>query len=157
MCENRLCRGSLAQPKNNMGLAECKINAATDVFNRVELLIMARIGPEQIEITASGVELGVPGAHRWWEDESRIILVYSKSEIAGCLQVSLKALDSWIRKGAPVFQEGSNGKSYQLDVVAFVEWVRAFRGGISIHELRRRDEIAYCEYLRAELERLGRG
>jgi hypothetical protein len=96
-----------------------------------------------------------PGVYRWWEDENRTILVYSKSEMAGCLDVSLKTVDGWIRRGAPVFEKGSNGHRYLLDVVAFVEWVRARRAGVSIYELRRHDEAAYREYLRAELERLG--
>jgi hypothetical protein len=105
----------------------------------------------------SAVDLVPPGSYRWWEDDSRTILVYSKSEMAECLDVSLKAIDGYIRRGAPVFQRGSSGHRYLLDVVAFVEWVRARRAGVSIYELRRHDEAAYHEYLRAELERLGTG
>ncbi len=149
--------GSLAQPKTNMGLAERDLRVATSLFSQGGVVDMGSIGPDQKEIGPSGVEFGAPGAHRWWEDESRPILVFSKSEMAECCQVSLKTVDSWIRKGAPVFQQGASGKSYQLDAVAFVEWVRAFRGGISIDELRHRDEVTYCEHLHAELKRLGRG
>lgn len=102
-----------------------------------------------------GVELVPPGSRRWWEDENRVILVYSKSEMAGCLGVSLKTVDGWVRQGAPVFEQGSNGRRYLLDTAAFVEWVRARRGGISIDQLRRRDEATYRAFLQAELERLG--
>lgn len=97
-----------------------------------------------------------PGAYRWWEDDHRIILAYSKSEMAGCLGVSLKTVDTWIRQGAPVFEPGSNGRRYSLDAVAFVEWVRARRAGLSIDQLRRRDEAGYREYLFAEFDRLGK-
>ena len=67
--------------------------------------------------------------------------------MAECLKVSLKTIDTWIRKGAPVFDRGTNGKAYLLDSVAFVEWTRAYRSGISIEELRRADEADPCMHL----------
>jgi phage terminase Nu1 subunit (DNA packaging protein) len=108
-----------------------------------------------VEREESEVVVRSPGSYRWWEDESRIILAYSKSEMAGCLRVSLKTIDTWIRQGAPVFEKGSNGRRYLLDAAAFVEWIRARRAGVTIAELRVADETRYREYLRAELERLG--
>jgi phage terminase Nu1 subunit (DNA packaging protein) len=78
--------------------------------------------------------------YKYWEDQNRIIFVYSKAEMAECMEVTLKTVDDWIRKGAPVFERGGNGKPYRLDAIAFVEWVRSYRAGISIEELRRRDE-----------------
>jgi phage terminase Nu1 subunit (DNA packaging protein) len=88
--------------------------------------------------------------YRWWEDDGRTIVIYNKSEMAGCLEKSLKTIDTYIRQGAPVFGEGSNGKEYRLDAVAFVEWVRARRAGISAAELRTRDEAdPVCHLLQA--------
>jgi phage terminase Nu1 subunit (DNA packaging protein) len=78
--------------------------------------------------------------YKWWEDKDRPILVYNKSEMAECFDVSLKTVDSWCRKGAPIFSKGSNGKEYKIDIVAFVEWKRARDFGITVDELRVRDE-----------------
>jgi len=74
--------------------------------------------------------------------------------MAECLDVSLKTIDGWLRKGAPVFEKGSNGRRYLLDTAAFVEWVRARRAGLAIVELRSADEAGYRAYLRVEIERM---
>jgi phage terminase Nu1 subunit (DNA packaging protein) len=78
--------------------------------------------------------------YKYWEDADRTIVVYNKQETAVCLRVSLKTIDTWITKGAPVYERGANGQSYKIDIVAFVEWSRSYRLGVSVEELRRRDE-----------------
>ena len=78
--------------------------------------------------------------YKWWEDKKRKPVIYNKSEMAAFFEVSLKTIDDWVRKGAPVLSKGSNGVSYEIDVTPFWEWVEAHRSGISIQEVRRRRE-----------------
>jgi Phage DNA packaging protein Nu1 len=136
-----------------MGSAEPDLRAATGYFSQGGVVDMTSGVTDETEELR--IKFGPHGSYRWWEGATRVILVYSKSEMAGCLGVSLKTVDSWVRQGAPVLEQGSNGRPYSLDAVAFVEWVRARRGGISIDQLRRRDEAGYRAFLRSELERLG--
>jgi len=78
--------------------------------------------------------------YRWWEDKSRKSVVVNKSRMADILGVSLKTIDDWVRRGAPVLVHGTNGVSYDIDAMAFIEFVRAHRAGMSIAELRHHDE-----------------
>src|SRR5215204_5073139 len=45
----------------------------------------------------------------WWQDPDRKPNLASKSVMAQMLNVSLKTIDDWIRKGAPVYQKGDHG------------------------------------------------
>jgi terminase small subunit / prophage DNA-packing protein len=65
--------------------------------------------------------------------------IVNKAWMAQAVGVSLKTVDDWVRRGAPVLKRGTNGVSYQIDAAAFLQWVRAYRQGITIAELRRRD------------------
>lgn len=78
--------------------------------------------------------------YKWWEDKNRTIYVVNKSWMAQSFNVSLKTIDDWIRKGAPVLNPGKNGVSYEIDITAFGEWVEAHQNNISIDEVRRRRE-----------------
>jgi phage terminase Nu1 subunit (DNA packaging protein) len=71
--------------------------------------------------------------------------IVNKAGMAQLFGVSLKTVDDWIRKGAPVLKPGSNGVSYEIDSGPFVEWVRAHRAGISIAEFRKRDQQFHKE------------
>jgi phage terminase Nu1 subunit (DNA packaging protein) len=65
--------------------------------------------------------------------------IVNKAWMAQAVGVSLKTVDDWIRRGAPVLKRGTNGVSYEIDAAAFLQWVRAYRQGITIGELRRQD------------------
>lgn len=62
----------------------------------------------------------------------------SKSVLAEMLGTSLKTVDDWIRKGAPVYQKGNHGVAYQIDTSAFFDWYFARAEGISMVEFRER-------------------
>jgi len=79
--------------------------------------------------------------YRWWEDKKRKPVVVNKSRMAELLDVSLKTIDDWVRRGAPVLVHGTNGVSYDIDTAAFIEFIRAHHARISIAELRLRDEL----------------
>jgi hypothetical protein len=77
--------------------------------------------------------------YKWWLDKQRMPRIVNKAGMAQLMGVSLKTIDNWIRKGAPVLEPGSNGVSYKIDATAFLEWIRAYWRGITIAELRRQD------------------
>lgn len=68
----------------------------------------------------------------WFQDPNYRPDLVSKSEMAELAGVSLKTIDDWIRKGAPVHRRGRNGVSYQIAVTPFLEWHRARLMGVSI-------------------------
>src|SRR5690349_4049082 len=74
----------------------------------------------------------------WWQDPNYRPDLATKAEIAEIAEVSLKTIDDWIRKGAPVYRRGSNGIGYKIAVTPFMEWHRAREMGVSISEYRRR-------------------
>ena len=76
--------------------------------------------------------------YKWYEDTNRTMYIVNKAFMAQAFAVSLKTIDDWVRKGAPIFKEGSNGISYQIDAAPFVEWALAHQLGITIEEYRRR-------------------
>lgn len=49
--------------------------------------------------------------------------ISNKAEAAEFFDVALTTFDRWIRKGAPVLQAGSRGKSWQIDLRAVAEWL----------------------------------
>jgi phage terminase Nu1 subunit (DNA packaging protein) len=75
----------------------------------------------------------------WWQDSNRRPNLVSKSQLAKLLDVSLQTVDSWIRRGAPVYQKGDHGVAYQIDTAPFLEWYFARSAEMSIDEYRRYD------------------
>jgi phage terminase Nu1 subunit (DNA packaging protein) len=73
--------------------------------------------------------------------------IVNKAGMAQLFGVSLKTVDDWIRKGAPVLKPGSNGVSYEIDSGPFVEWVRAHWAGISVGEFRKQEQKLDREFL----------
>src|SRR5216684_4448536 len=73
----------------------------------------------------------------WWQDPNYRPDFANKAEIAEIAEVSLKTIDDWIRKGAPVHRRGRNGVGYEIAVAPFMEWHRAREMGVSIAEYRR--------------------
>ena len=82
-----------------------------------------------------------------WQDPNRKPNLVSKSELAEMLDVSLSTVDSWVRKGAPVYQKGNHGIAYEIDTGAFFEWEMARARGISIDEYQ---QIVLAEEIRAK-------
>jgi hypothetical protein len=75
----------------------------------------------------------------WSQDLNRKPWLINKSQMAEFCGVSLKTIDDWIRRGAPVYAYGDHGVSYQLDVTAFIEWTISYRSGADVETLRTRD------------------
>ena len=73
----------------------------------------------------------------WWQDPGYRPDIVNKAEIAEIAEVSLKTIDDWIRKGAPVHRRGSNGVGYEIAVAPFMEWHRAREMGVPIGDYRR--------------------
>jgi hypothetical protein len=73
----------------------------------------------------------------YWQDPNRTPNLVSKSALAQRLDVSLKTVDDWVRRGAPVYRKGDHGVAYEIDTGAFFEWQIARTAGISIEEYRR--------------------
>ena len=73
----------------------------------------------------------------WFQDPNyKPARLFSKSEIAKFYDVSLKTVDSWIQRGAPVWEKGSNGINYKIAGGPFREWWVCYQNGISIDEYR---------------------
>lgn len=72
----------------------------------------------------------------WWQDPDYRPDMLTKAEIAEVAEVSLKTIDDWIRRGAPVHCAGSNGIGYQINRAEFMEWRRARDMGLSIPQYR---------------------
>lgn len=48
--------------------------------------------------------------------------VANKAEVAAFFDVSLTTVHSWIRRGCPVIQDGGRGVSWELDLLAVMQW-----------------------------------
>ena len=72
----------------------------------------------------------------WWQDPNRKPNLVSKTYISEVMAVSLKTVDDWERKGAPIHQKGNHGIAYQIDSAAFMEWYFARESGLTIAEYR---------------------
>src|SRR6266851_3285284 len=82
----------------------------------------------------------------WWQDPNRKPNLVSKTYIAKVMGVSLKTVDDWERRGAPIHTKGNHGIAYQIDCAAFLEWYCARESGLTIAEYR---EDALAQEIRA--------
>lgn len=57
----------------------------------------------------------------------------NKAQIAEFFDVSVKAVDGWVRRGCPVVKRGNRSTPWQLDALAVAEW--RFGGGSSAEEV----------------------
>src|SRR3954447_27065529 len=72
-----------------------------------------------------------------WQDPNRKPYLVSKNELAAMFGVALKTVDDWERRGMPIYQRGSYGVPYEIDIAAYWEWSIAREWGVSIQEYRR--------------------
>lgn len=72
----------------------------------------------------------------------------SKAAAAAWFEVSLPTVDAWLRRGCPVVTQGSNGKPYELDLLAVAEWYftdQKVVGGTDPDDLRPQDRKAWFD------------
>jgi DNA-binding transcriptional MerR regulator len=60
--------------------------------------------------------------------------LFSIGDIAQKLGVAEQTVDQWLKKGAPVYREGSRGVPYQLEIGAIYNWRLAQKAGITLDE-----------------------
>ena len=84
-----------------------------------------------------------------WQDPNCKPYLVSKNELASLMNVSLKTIDDWERKGMPIYRRGDRGVAYQIDIGAFLQWSTARAWGVSIEEYR---ELELAEEVKAKVE-----
>lgn len=77
----------------------------------------------------------------------------NKAALAAFFDVSLPTIDSWVRRGCPVLQEGSQGTPWIFDLLAVADW-RAERKPALPNDLNSMSPRERLDFVRAERERL---
>ncbi len=77
----------------------------------------------------------------------------NKAALAAFFGVSLPAIDSWVRRGCPVLQEGSSGTPWVFDLLAVADW-RAGRKPALPHDIEAMSPRERLDFVRAEREKL---
>lgn len=83
--------------------------------------------------------------------------IVTRNELAELLDVDLRTVDGWLRRGCPIVSKGGRGRAHEIDSADVVRWLqdRAAEGRarvISLDEARLRKTIAEAGLAELELD-----